>query len=356
MRLIIALLFALLPGVVWADAPKVLTSIKPVYDLVKAVMVGAGEPEMLLSQNDSPHHASLRPSRMRSLTNADLLVWIGPNMEPWLEKALGTLAPETERLRLIEVAGLRLLKIRQPATLASDEDQELATLEKPEDPQFEQDSDFFVAEDNSLEADLEDQAALEADAADAETLLALEGEGATAAPEISDAFNSVDPHIWLDPMNSALLLDAIAAALAKLDPENSDIYRGNAEAAKLALSEAVLAAKDQLVYLTDSRFIYNHDSFQYFEAAFGLKSIGFLNTSDAKQVGARTVSEITANIEFAPVICIVIDKTESSRAVKSLFPDQEMIALDPMGWGFDPAASYPAALFLNLAEGYAECD
>ena len=356
MRHFLALLFVVLPNGAGADAPRVVTSIKPVYDLVRTVMASVGEPELLLTQNESVHHASLRPSRLRSLMAADLVVSIGQNMEPWLAKGIELQKPNAQKLVLADLAGVHLLDIRQPATLASDEEQAQAALEKPEEPKVEEDADFFEIEDNSLESDLEDMANSASDVEEAKILAEISGDPLEPVEDVHEQGSGRDPHVWLDPRNSALFLDAIADALIRIDPDHADQYQTNAQEAKLTLADAVLGVKDRLVYLTDSRFIYNHDSFQYFENAFGLKSIGFLSTTDAKQVGARTISGITAKIEFAPVICLIVDDSESSRSAKSLFPDVETVSLDPMGRGLDPSASYPAALFLALSEGFAECD
>ncbi len=356
MRQFLASLFIVLPAFAHADGPFVVTSIKPVFDLVQTVMTGVGEPELLLSQNESVHHAILRPSRLRSLLAADLLVSVGQHMEPWLEKGIEFQKPNAQWLVLADLADVRLLDIRQPATLASDEEQAQAVLEKPEEPKVEEDADFFQTEDNSLESDLEDTANAAADDADAKILAEISGEPLEPAVDVREHGSGRDPHVWLDPRNSALFLDAIAEVLIEIDPDHADQYQTNAQEAKLALAEAVLSVKDRLVYLTDSRFIYNHDSFQYFEKAFGLKSIGFLSTSDAKQVGARTISGITAKIEFAPVICLIIDESESSRSARNLFPDIETVSLDPLGRGLEPSDSYPASLFLGLSDGFAECD
>lgn len=359
MRLIFLLILAALPVRGLAEAPKVVASIKPVFDLVRVVMAGVGVPDLLLTSNESVHHTTLRPSRMRLLSEADLVVLVGGHMEPWLENAVAALAGRSEILTLANVEGVHVLDIRQPATLASDEEQELAASEMPEEPQPEKDSDFFVDEPNFLEKDLEDQAAADAAAADAENLAELAGDGPAGDESILDDHApgpDTDPHVWLDPKNSALFLTAAAEALSRVDPENAETYRTNAESARQHLSEAVLQVKDRLVDLTDTRFIYNHDSFQYFEKAFGLKSLGSLNTSDGKQVGARTISGITSKLEFAPVICIVIDGSESARSANALFSDLDTVTLDPMGLALEAQESYPASLFLNLAEGFAECD
>jgi zinc transport system substrate-binding protein len=351
----------LIPGLALADAPKVVTSIKPVHDLVATLMKGAGEPELLLRDNGSPHHASLRPSQMRALADADVIIWVGQNMEPWMEKGLEVANPEAERMVLADLEGVRLLRIRQPATLAPDEDQVIAAEEASGGYEGEEDSDFFIEEDDSLESAAEEEAIAEEEALEQEALASViededhEEEENDHEEEGHEHESGLDPHVWLDPDNSALFLDRIARLLADLDPDNSETYLANAETAKFNLAEAVLNGEDKLTVLTDARFVFNHDTFHYFETAFGIKGLGSLSTATALKIGAKSVSKIEGQAEIAPVLCVVIDDSESARAVTALFPMAKTITLSPLGFGLDENDSYPASLFISLFEGFADC-
>ena len=73
-------------------APKVVTSILPVHSLAAAVMEGAGKPRLLVRGAASPHAYAMRPSDARALAGADLIFWIGPELEGFLAKPLAALA------------------------------------------------------------------------------------------------------------------------------------------------------------------------------------------------------------------------------------------------------------------------
>jgi zinc transport system substrate-binding protein len=60
-----------------------------------------GTPQVLVSGNADVHHISLRPSQASSLAAAQLLVWIGPELTPWLVKAVDALPRSTVRLGLL---------------------------------------------------------------------------------------------------------------------------------------------------------------------------------------------------------------------------------------------------------------
>ena len=90
----------------------IVTDTPPVHSLVSQVMKGVGTPELILSQPGSPHDYNLRPSEARRLSNADLVVWTGHALSPWLEGPIETLAETATVLELLEVPATNLLEIR----------------------------------------------------------------------------------------------------------------------------------------------------------------------------------------------------------------------------------------------------
>ena len=93
-------------------APTVVVSIKPLHSLVAAVMEGVDEPYLLLKGDQSPHHLTLKPSQVKAIRDADLLVWVGPVFERFLSRI--SLSERIEDLRLISVEGITLLPTRVP--------------------------------------------------------------------------------------------------------------------------------------------------------------------------------------------------------------------------------------------------
>ena len=56
---------------------------------------------MLVETNSSPHHYSLKPSDARALTAAELVVWIGPELESFLAKPIATLSRHATSIALL---------------------------------------------------------------------------------------------------------------------------------------------------------------------------------------------------------------------------------------------------------------
>jgi zinc transport system substrate-binding protein len=111
--------FALLGGNAQADL-RVVTSIKPVHSLVAAVMAGVGTPQVLVSGRDSPHSYSLRPSDAAALQAADVIFWIGPTFETFLQKPVEALPHKANIVSLIDAPGLQLLPVRTGAGFDGD--------------------------------------------------------------------------------------------------------------------------------------------------------------------------------------------------------------------------------------------
>lgn len=78
------------------NAPAVVVSIKPLHAMVSAVMAGVGEPDLVIDGSTSPHTFSLKPSMAIKLQNADIVFWIGANLETTLKNPLDNLAEKAQ--------------------------------------------------------------------------------------------------------------------------------------------------------------------------------------------------------------------------------------------------------------------
>jgi len=104
MRLIL-LLLCLQSGVLSA-APSVVASIVPLQELTAALMSGIAEPETIMKDHASIHHFALRPSHMRLLQQADLVVWIDRNFEAGFNRLPETLPASTRQLELLPLLAI----------------------------------------------------------------------------------------------------------------------------------------------------------------------------------------------------------------------------------------------------------
>jgi zinc transport system substrate-binding protein len=72
--------------------PNIVVSIKPIHSIVSSLTQGITEPKLLLTANQSPEHAYLKPSQLSLLNQADLTIFIHPIFESGLKKAMDNLS------------------------------------------------------------------------------------------------------------------------------------------------------------------------------------------------------------------------------------------------------------------------
>lgn len=88
-----------------ANATTVLTSIKPIQLIATELTQGVSDVDVLIPANASPHDYALRPSDVKRIQNADVIVWYGNDLEPFLTKPL---SGRESVLTLSQVDGLAL--------------------------------------------------------------------------------------------------------------------------------------------------------------------------------------------------------------------------------------------------------
>ena len=91
----------------------VVTSIKPVHSLVSSVMQGVGSPTVIIEGAGSPHTYSLKPSQAKQLQDADLVFWMGDELETFLEGPIQNIAKNAKSIKLIDSHGLKKIKFRE---------------------------------------------------------------------------------------------------------------------------------------------------------------------------------------------------------------------------------------------------
>ena len=104
MRLLL-LLLCLQPALLSA-APRVVTSIAPLHEIVSSLMAGIAEPQLIIENQDSTHHFAFKPSHMRRLQQADLVIWIDRHFEAGFNRIEEILPATTRGLELMPALGI----------------------------------------------------------------------------------------------------------------------------------------------------------------------------------------------------------------------------------------------------------
>ena len=309
---IIALFTALLAVSLPVRAIEVLTTIKPLGFIAAAITDGVSEPKVLLPTGASPHDFSLRPSDIRSINSADLVVWVGPELEGFMAKPL---ANHPHALALTQVEGMPLFNY---------------ATQDSHDSHDHDDHDHAAHEHGNHDHD--------------------EGhEG--------HHHEGVDPHIWLGPTQSKVIAKAIASELGKLDPANQARYDAN-----LAAFDTEVDAKDKVIAgqmkaVNEKGYFVFHEAYGYWERHYGMSSKGHFTVSPERRPGAKTLVDIRKALEEKQASCIyaepqfspaVIESVARNTGAKVLLLDEvgEQVPLGPDG--------YPQFM-QQLADAFAQC-
>jgi zinc transport system substrate-binding protein len=105
MRIFFITLLLLVSSIRSAAAIEILTSIKPIQLIVNELTIGVSAPTVLLGTNTSPHDYALKPSDVKRIHDAQLVIWFGRNLEPFLDKILQS---QPEVLTISQIEGIRL--------------------------------------------------------------------------------------------------------------------------------------------------------------------------------------------------------------------------------------------------------
>lgn len=275
-----------------AEAPRVVADIAPVHSLVARVMEGVGEPALIVPPGASPHDHALRPSEAAALAQADAVIWMGGDLAPWLDRSVGRLAPEALRIALPEVEGT----VRLPAR-----DDPLLRVDHGHD------------------------------------------------------HGDVDPHGWLDPVNAATWLEAVAEGLAGLDPANAAAYRANAEAGRDELAALEAEVDDALAPFRGTRYAVLHDAFQYFEARFDVPASAAVAFGDAADPGPSRLRAVRDALRSEGVACAFAEPQLDPGLLEVATDGATTGVLDPLGAAHEPGPDLYPALIRDLARSLLGC-
>ncbi|MEO1540118.1 MAG: zinc ABC transporter substrate-binding protein [Pseudomonadota bacterium] len=325
-----------------ADVPRVVTDITPVHSLVARVMDGVGTPDLTIRAGGSPHDYALRPSEARALSNADLVIWIGPELSPALARSVDALAHDTARLDLLDLPGTVTHEFRGL-----------------DDHDHGHDDDHGEHEAHAAADDHDDHAADDDHGHDdhAHDDHGHDDDHAEAKADDRHDHGPIDPHAWLDPENGKLWLGAIAEQLAQLDPAHAETYRANAAAGVAGIEAAELAARQAIADARKPRFVVTHDAYQYFEQRFALEHVGSVALSDDSEPGAAHVQELQALVAEEDVTC-VFGEADRPLGIIGQMAEMNGIAvgiLDPLGVKLAVGPELYPSLIRDMGRAFATC-
>ncbi|WP_312492991.1 metal ABC transporter substrate-binding protein [Anaerosporobacter sp.] len=252
---------------------KVVTTLFPQYDFANQVGKDAVEVKMLLKPGVESHTYEPAPSDIIEINKADIFLYTGDEMEPWVSKILDSLDSD-----------VMIVDLSKNITLDKVEDHD----HEHEDEESDED---HLHEDESEEAEHEE-----------------------------DHVHSYDPHIWTNPLNAKIMVEDIKAALSEVDKADKMTYENNAKEYLASLDqldqdirEVVKQAKrDEVVF--GGRF-----AFHYFFEEYGLDYVSAYDScSSETEPSAKVIATIIDKVKEDQIPIIFYEEFANPKVAESI--------------------------------------
>ena len=354
----------------------VVASIKPVHSLVAAVMEGVGEPSLIVDGAASPHNYALKPSQAKTLEQANLVFWVGHELEAFLEKPLETIASNAKSVELIDAHDLIKLNFREGGAFDAhdhddhddhaegehdDHDHEEHAEGEHDDHDHEKEemakADGHDGHDGHEGHDHDDHNHEEHAEGDHDDHDHEKEEMADADDHDDHDHGEFDAHVWLDPVNAKAMVHEIEEALVAADPVNAAAYEANAEAVMAKLNALIKEVSSDLEPVRDQGFIVFHDAYQYFEKRFDLTAAGSITISPEVSPGAERITEIRAKVEELGAACVFSEPQFEPKLVSTVTEGTQAKSgvLDPLGATLDSGSEMYFELIRNMSTSIKTC-
>ena len=297
---------------------KVVTSIKPLHSLASYLMDGVAKPDLIVDGYASPHGFAMKPSHAKMLQNADLIFWVGEDLESFLEKPLESIAKKAEKIELMGIKGLNVLKFRERNI-------------------------FDEHDDHDDHDDHDGHGKKKKDDHDGHD----DHEG--------HAHGEFDPHIWLDPINAKVILNEMVEHLIENDPKNEAKYKSNLDKALKDIDKLTIDVMTELSSSVSS--IVFHDAYQYFEKRFNVNILGAFTVNTDVMPGAEQLAEIREIIEHDKVACVFSEPQFNPDIIKAVAKDMNIKTgiVDPLGATLNPGKDLYFDLIKNMSASFKGC-
>lgn len=276
--LIFLLINAILVSGAWAETPKIVVTLKPIHSIVASLTQGVSQVDLLLPDGASPHTFGLKPSHLRQLQQADLIIWVGPELELFMDKAITQMHPSWGIITLLTIPDLNLLPIRSGRTWQSHHDHH-------------------------------------------------------HAHDHHEHHHSMDPHFWLSIYNTQKMVNYLAHYLIEHDPEHTQQYQMNAQELQNRLQRLAATLQQELQQVQHQPFLVYHDGYQYFEKEFHLHAAGTLVLNPHLPLSAQGLRAVQKLIKEENIHCVFREtEFQDTTIIKALGSLPIQVAeLDPLG-------------------------
>ncbi|WP_372966546.1 zinc ABC transporter substrate-binding protein [Marinobacter sp.] len=284
-----------------ASATDIVTSIKPLELLVKAVAGDNANVSTIVPPGSSPHNYSMKPSQRRALEKADAIFWVGPEMETFLGRLLSG----------SEFEG-KVVAFTQAHTDDNDDEHQEHSHDAHHDDHDHHDHDH--------------------------------GDGE-------------DPHIWVDPELALGMAKAIYAKLVTFDDMNKAELEGNLKQFEQNLSATEQEIKISLSAAQGVSLFTYHSALERFAEHYELTVAGVLTLNPEMSPGARHIDDVQAQLRQANQPCLLTEPQFNQQWWHSITEGLNVTfsTWDPLATDIESTASGYIEFQQSIANAVLEC-
>ena len=265
-----------------SSKPLIVTTLFPQYDFARQLVKDKAEVVLLLSPGVESHDFEPTPSDIILINKADVFIYTGDEMEPWVAKILDSI--DNEELIILDVS-------EGVETICEEENREHNHVheenqEHEDSAQEEHDEESHIEDEHS--EDNHNDIESEEDFHNGNIILESDEHAG------HDHSHGADPHIWTSPVNAMKMVENIEKALVEIDSENASFYEENAHEYIHSLEELDSQFR-QVVDESSSKTIYFGGRFamSYFAHEYGLNYVAAFDSCQAEsEPSARLIVKI----------------------------------------------------------------
>ncbi|MEX0446056.1 zinc ABC transporter substrate-binding protein ZnuA [Xenorhabdus sp. SGI246] len=301
----VVLVTVLTMGINYSVQADVVTSIRPLGFIAAAIADGVTDTQVLLPDGASPHDYALRPSDIRKLNQADLVVWIGPDMEIFLAKPIEKIAQNKQ----LELADLPTIK---PLLLKNSEGEH----------------DSNESNQHKHETDHEHH-----------------------------HHGQYNMHIWLSPEIAEKAAQAIYSRLVELYPQQKQQLEVNLRKFNGQLVQTNKNITHILKPVLGQGYFVFHDAYGYFETHYQLSPLGVFTVNPEIQPGAQRLHYIRTQLVEQKAKCIFAEPQFRPAVIHAVAKGTNVRigTLDPLGSGIVLNKDSYMKFITQLSEQYLGC-
>jgi zinc transport system substrate-binding protein len=271
---------------------QIIASFYPLAFMTEQIVENKAEVTNIAGSADV-HEYEPSPQDMVKLNKADLVIFQGAELEPWIDGVISELRQK----------GIMTLEVTH--------DLELTKMEEHEEEHYE------VDEHDDHEDKHEDDHADEKEEGHEE-----------------HHHGEFDPHTWLDPVLAQQMVDRILEVVVTVDPVNKTTYQANAHKLKSRFAKLDKNFQTILSQCINNEVIVSHDAYGYLSRRYGFEIHPIIGLSTQDEPSAKILGELKEEANEG-ITHILIEENNIRRFANTLVAETglETLPINPLGRG-----------------------